>query len=72
MDINKVFLKKAGIFMLFLLGFWVISMWYFSPAMDGKVLKQGDMQQVKLMVSVADSITANTGVFPNWNDSVFS
>lgn len=72
MDINKVFLKKAGIFMLFLLGFWVISMWYFSPAMDGKVLKQGDMQQVKLMVSVADSIKANTGVFPNWNDRVFS
>lgn len=58
--------------MLFLLGFWVISMWYFSPAMDGKVLKQGDMQQVKLMVSVADSIKANTGIFPNWNDRVFS
>ncbi len=58
--------------MLFLLGFWVISMWYFSPAMDGKVLKQGDMQQVKLMVSVADSINAHTGVYPNWNDRVFS
>lgn len=58
--------------MLFLLGFWVISMWFFSPAMDGKVLKQGDMQQVKLMVSVADSIKASTGIFPNWNDRVFS
>ena len=72
MNINKVFLKNAGIFLLFLFGFWVISMWYFSPAMDGKVLKQGDMQQVKLMVSVADSIKAKTGVSPNWNDRVFS
>ncbi len=72
MNINKVFLKNAGIFLLFLIGFWIISMWYFSPAMDGKVLKQGDMQQVKLMVSVADSIKAKTGVSPNWNDRVFS
>ena len=72
MNVNKVFLKNAGIFLLFLLGFWVISMWYFSPAMDGKVLKQGDMQQVKLMVSVADTIKAKTGTMPNWNDRVFS
>ena len=72
MNINKVFLKNAGIFALFLLGFWIISMWYFSPALDNKVLKQGDMQQVKLMVSVADSIKASTGVLPNWNDRVFS
>jgi hypothetical protein len=71
MNINKVFLKNAGIFALFLLGFWIISMWYFSPALDNKVLKQGDMQQVKLMVSVADSIKASTGVLPNWNDRVF-
>lgn len=72
MNINKVFLKSAGVFILFLLGFWIISMWYFSPALDNKVLKQGDMQQVKLMVSVADSIKASTGIFPNWNDRVFS
>jgi hypothetical protein len=72
MNINKVFLKNAGIFLLFLIGFWIISMWYFSPAMDGKVLKQGDMQQVKLMVSVADSVKAKTGISPNWNDRVFS
>ena len=72
MNINKVFLKNAGIFALFLLGFWIISMWYFSPALDNKVLKQGDMQQVKLMVAAADSVKASTGVMPNWNDRVFS
>ena len=72
MSINKEFLKNAGIFALFLLGFWVISLWYLSPATDGKVLVQGDMQQVKLMKSVADSTIAKTGIQPNWNDRVFS
>jgi hypothetical protein len=72
MNANQAILKKAGYFLLFVLGFWVISMWYMSPALDGMVLKQGDMQQVRYMRASADTVKAITGEHPNWNDRLFS
>ena len=72
MNINKDYLKQAGIFIGFLLGFWLISVLYLSPAMDGKVLRQGDMQQVRLMRDAAEKYKEQTGAMPNWNDRVFS
>lgn len=72
MKINNGFLKEAGIFLLFLIGFWVISVFFLWPATQGKALQQGDMQQVRLMVDAANKYTEASGIKPNWNDRLFS
>ena len=72
MKINKDFLTQAGIFIAFLVGFWIISVFFLLPATQGKVLQQGDMQQVRLMRDAAEKYYEQTGQFPNWNDRVFS
>lgn len=70
---NKNFAKSAGVFLLFVIGFWAISAIYLSPAIGGeKVLKQGDMQQVRLMRAEMDSFKARYGEFPGWADGLFS
>lgn len=73
MNLNKNFAKQVGIFLLFVIGFWAISAMYLSPAIGGeKVLRQGDMQQVRLMRAEMDSVKAKTGEFPGWTDGMFS
>lgn len=72
MKANKEFLKSAGIFLLFIIGFWAIANWYLSPANDGYALKQGDMQQVRLMKHGAEQVKEQTGHYPMWNDRLFS
>lgn len=72
MNINQDYLKRAGIVAAFILGFWVIAMWYFAPALDGKMLQQGDMQQVRMMTAHAKEIKAETGSYPMWSDRLFS
>ncbi len=72
MEMNKSFLKNTGIFLIFLAAFWAISTWYLNPALDGYMLKQGDMQQVRLMKHAAEQVKAETGAFPKWNDRLFS
>ena len=72
MKINNDFLKQAGIFLLFLIGFWLISVIFLLPATKNQALQQGDMQQVRLMVDAANKYTDTTGVKPNWNDRLFS
>ena len=72
MNINQDYLKRAGIVLAFILGFWVLAMWYFSPALDGKMLQQGDMQQVRMMTAHAKEVKAETGSFPLWSDRLFS
>ena len=72
MKINNAFLKQAGIFLLFLLGFWIISVAFLWPATEGKVLQQGDMQQVRLMIDAANKYGEANGVRPDWNDRLFS
>lgn len=72
MKINNDFLKQAGIFLLFLIGFWLVSVIFLWPATQGKALQQGDMQQVRLMVDAANKYTETTGIKPNWNDRLFS
>lgn len=72
MNINQDYLKRAGIVAAFILGFWVIAMWYFAPALDGKMLQQGDMQQVRMMTAHAKEIKAETGAYPLWSDRLFS
>lgn len=66
-------LKQAGIFLLFVLGFWAVSAIYLSPAIGGeKVLIQGDMQQVRLMRAEMDSFKVRYGEYPGWSDGMFS
>jgi len=72
MEMNKTFLKNTGIFFLFIAGFWAISTWYLNPALDGYTLKQGDMQQVRLMKFASEQVKAETGSYPKWNDRLFS
>jgi len=70
--LNKHFLKQAGLFLLFVIGFWCIALWYLAPPSDGMVLKQGDMQQVRLMRYAAEQVKETTGTLPQWNDRLFS
>jgi hypothetical protein len=72
MNLNKHFLKQAGLFLLFVIGFWFITLWYLAPPSEGMVLKQGDMQQVRLMRYAAEQVKETTGTLPHWNDRLFS
>ncbi|MEY4710271.1 MAG: hypothetical protein RIS28_1403 [Bacteroidota bacterium] len=58
--------------MLFVISFWFITLWYLAPPSDGMVLKQGDMQQVRLMRYAAEQVKESTGQLPQWNDRLFS
>lgn len=72
MKINKDFLRQAGVFLLFLIGFWLISVIFLWPATQDKALQQGDMQQVRMMMDAANKHSDTFGVKPNWNDRLFS
>lgn len=72
MILNKHFLKQAGIFLIFIICFWFIAFSYLAPPSEGMVLKQGDMQQVRLMRYAAEQVKENTGALPQWNDRLFS
>ncbi len=72
MNLNKHFFKQAGIFLLFIISFWCITVMYLKPPSDGMVLKQGDMQQVRLMRYAAEQVKESTGQLPQWNDRLFS
>lgn len=72
MKVNRKYVKQIGQILAFFLGFWVLSMWYFSPALDDQMLQQGDMQQVRMMTQNAHDIKEQTGSFPNWSDRLFS
>lgn len=72
MNLNKEHLKQAAVFLAFLAGFWLISMVFLAPALDGKVIQQGDMQQTRLMRDAAEKYKEVNGHMPNWNDRLFS
>lgn len=73
MSLNKKFLTQAGLFLVFVLGFWAVSAIYLSPAIGGeKVLRQGDMQQTRLMRAELDSFKELHGEYPGWSDGLFS
>ncbi len=72
MNINQNFLKQAVFFIVFVLGFWCLTILFLAPPEQGMVLKQGDMQQVRLMRYAAEGVKETTGQLPNWNDRLFS
>lgn len=71
MNWNKEFLKKTGIFALFVLGFWMISLLYLSPALDGMMIRQGDMTQSRLMRADLQQYQEKTGEVMDWAPNIF-
>ena len=45
---------------------------YFSPALGGKVLYQGDIQKYEAMVKETKDYHAKTGEYVHWNSAMFS
>ena len=45
---------------------------YFSPALSGDVVMQGDMQKADAMAHAQRTAADSTGTIPNWNPSMFS
>ena len=45
---------------------------YFSPALSGDIVYQGDMQKAEAMAHQQKMVADSTGTIPNWNPSMFS
>ena len=71
MNWNKEFLKKTGVFALFILGFWIISLMYLSPALDGQMIRQTDMTQSRLMRADLEQHLERTGEVMDWAPNIF-
>ena len=44
---------------------------YFSPALNGDIIFQGDAQKADEMAFCQRSVADSTGTIPNWNPSMF-
>ena len=65
---SKNIITHVGIILLML----VISCIYFAPALQGKVILQGDIQKSDAMGYEQNQYHAKTGEYTNWNSSMFS
>ena len=45
---------------------------YFSPALSGDVIYQGDIQKAEAMAHQQHIAADSTGTIPNWNPAMFS
>jgi flagellar basal body-associated protein FliL len=50
----------------------VVACVYFSPALSGMVVSQGDMQKAEAMAYEQKQVKDQTGTMPNWTSSMFS
>lgn len=50
----------------------VVSLVYFSPALSGKEIMQGDTQKYEAMVKETKDFQRTTGVYTHWNSAMFS
>ena len=64
--------KKIIPYVLAILAFAVISLIYFSPALEGKKLKQGDIDRFKGMSKEITDHNKRTGENTLWTNSMFS
>lgn len=51
---------------------FIVSCIYFSPALSGDVVVQGDMQKADAMAHAQRAVADSTGSIPNWNPAMFS
>ncbi|MGV3705929.1 MAG: YfhO family protein [Arcticibacter sp.] len=63
--------KRNGIHLAIIALFIVLCFIYFSPALQGKVLYQGDVMQAKAMQSEIMKYKAEDGKAPLWTNSMF-
>lgn len=68
---NKNLLKKPLPYIVALIVFLTITMVYFSPVFEGKVLKQSDITMFKGMSKEIVDFRAKTGKEPLWTNSMF-
>ncbi|HVB02194.1 MAG TPA: DnaJ domain-containing protein [Chitinophagaceae bacterium] len=67
-DWKKILLPHIVAILIFI----ALGVIYFSPVLQGKVLSQGDMTQVRGMTKEARDYFAQTGHHPLWSNSMFS
>lgn len=65
---NKKIFIHAGIVLAML----VVSCIYFSPVLEGKIVRQGDIQKADAMSYAQRMEKEETGSIPNWSSSMFS
>ena len=49
-----------------------VSLIYFSPALGGKIVKQGDIQSYEAMIKETTDFHEQTGEYAHWNSAMFS
>jgi len=69
---EKINFKKFIPYLLALLAFVLISLIYFSPALEGKRLKQGDIDRFKGMSKEITDFRETTGEQTLWTNNMFS
>ena len=65
-------LKKSLIHIGAVIVMFIVACVYFSPALGGDVVMQGDMQKADAMAHAQKTVADSTGAVPNWNPSMFS
>lgn len=64
---KKVWLHLGMIILMF-----AVACVYFSPVLDGKIVRQGDTEKFEAMVKSTKDYHAKTGDYTYWNDNLFS
>ncbi len=65
-------LKTYGPHVLIIFGFVLVTMFYFSPAFEGKVLRQMDLEHFRAMSQEQKQLYKQTGHYSAWTNRVFS
>ncbi len=68
----KPILKKTLIHCGIILFFFLVAAVYMSPAFDGKVIQQGDIQKSTAMAKEQADFHEKTGKYTTWTSSMFS
>ncbi len=68
----KPILKKTLIHGGIILFFFLVAAIYMAPAFDGKVIRQGDIQQWQAMAKEQHDFRDKTGEYTTWTSSMFS
>lgn len=64
--------KKLWIHALTIVIMFIVACIYLSPALSGKIIRQGDIQKSDAMSYTQRMEKERTGHIPNWNESMFS
>ena len=65
-------MKKIWIHAAFIVAMLIVSLVYFLPALEGKVIVQGDIQKYEAMAKMQKDAREATGSMSNWAPGMFS